>query len=270
MTAQPAPAGPSQPQPGVQRLTLPLQRVWLTYVLLATIGAVFLGQLALAPMEGDVDPIINWGAKVNILIAAGQIWRLVTPIFIHASLTHFLFNAYALYLFGRRVESAYGAVRLFVLFFFSGIGGTIASLWLSPSVSVGASGAIFGLFAAEAVLLWRNRALLGAYANSRLNNLLLMAVLNLVIALAPGSQIDLWAHIGGALTGALMAAWIGPIWRVVPSEVSFGQREIRDAQSLTSLRIFGVFVLSGGLLALALGYIVLARLYPGLMAGLIG
>lgn len=266
MTEQPA-GEPPRPQPAPQRLTLPLQRIWLTYVLLAAIGAVFLGQLALAPIEGDVDPIINLGAKVNSLIAAGQLWRLVTPIFIHAGLTHFLFNAYALYLFGRRVESAYGAARLFILFFFSGIGGTIASLWLSPYISVGASGALFGLFAAEAVLLWRNRALLGAYANSRLGNLLVMAVLNLFIALAPGSQIDLWAHVGGALTGALMAAWIGPIWRVVPSEVSFGQREIRDAQALTPLRIVGVFVLSGGLLALAQGYIVLARLYPNLLAG---
>lgn len=254
----PDPVEPVQPRPAPRRLALPIHRVWLTYALLGAIGLVFLGQLALAPFEGDADPIIEWGAKVNSLIVDGELWRLVTPIFIHASIVHFLFNAYALFVFGRTIESAYGALRFFLLFFFAGIGGTILSLWLNRSASVGASGAIFGLFAAEIVLLWRNRALLGEQANAGLRSLLVTAALNLVIAIVPGSRIDLWGHVGGALTGAVLAWWIGPFWRVTDSQSVLGSREIQDAQPFTLLRLTGTVVLYGGLLATALAYIALA------------
>lgn len=252
------PTSPNPPQPTPRRLALPLRRVWLTYVLLGAIGLVFLGQLGLAPFEGDADPIIYWGAKVNGLIVAGQIWRLVTPIFVHGSLVHFLFNAYALYIFGRTIESVYGQVRFFFLFFFAGIGGTVLSLWLSPASSVGASGAIFGLFAAEIVLLWRNRVLLGPQANAGLRSLLINAALNLAIALVPGSRIDLWGHVGGALTGALLALWIGPVWRVAEPQTPFGPRTIEDGQPFTPIRLAGTVVLYGGLLGAAVLYIALA------------
>lgn len=258
----PAPVEPSSspnpPQPTPRRLALPLKRVWLTYVLLGAIGLVFLGQLSLAPFEGNADPIIYWGAKVNSLIVAGQIWRLVTPIFVHGSLVHFLFNAYALYLFGRTIESAYGPVRFFLLFFFAGIGGTVLSLWLNSAASVGASGAIFGLFAAEIVLLWRNRALLGPRANAGLRSLLINAALNLAIALVPGSRIDLWGHVGGALTGAVLALWIGPVWRLTEPQTPFGPREIQDEQPFTLLRLAGTIVLYGALLGAVVLYIALA------------
>ncbi len=269
MTEPAAPEAP-RPQPNQRSIPLPLHRVWVTYALLAAVGVVFLAQLVVAPFEGDVDPIINWGAKVNDLIVAGQLWRLITPIFIHASLTHFLFNAYALFVFGRTIEATYGALRLLVLFFFAGLGGTVASLWLNASASVGASGAIFGLFAAEAVLLWRNRRLLGKVANRQLQELLVLAGVNLFIALVPGSRIDLSGHIGGTLAGALMALWIGPIWQVGPSEVVFGQLEARDTQPFSLRRGFGVVVLFGGLLALTGAYIALAWLQPGALPGILG
>lgn len=258
MTPPSAPTQPTGPTP--RALALPLSPVWLTYVLLGVIGAVFLAQFALAPFEGDADPIMLWGAKINSLIVRGQVWRLVTPIFIHASLTHFLFNAYALYVFGRSIEMAYGAIRLFLLFFFAGLGGTIASLWLNTAASVGASGAIFGLFAAEAVLLWRNRGLLGPRAQARFRELLILAGVNLLIGVVPGANIDLWAHIGGALAGAVIAAWIGPLWQVVGPDQPFGAPFINDAQPFNLVRMLGVVALYGALLAAAAGYIALAWL----------
>lgn len=259
MTA-PAPVEPATPtpQPAPRRIALPLKPVWLTYALLGAIGLVFVGQLVLAPFEGDADPIIAWGAKVNELIVAGQVWRLVTPIFVHASLVHFLFNAYALYIFGRTIESAYGQARFFFLFFFAGIGGTVLSLWLSPNGSVGASGAIFGLFAAEIVLLWRNRELLGPQANAGLRTLFINAALNLAIALVPGSRIDIWGHVGGALTGALLALWIGPVWRIAEPQTPFGPRSIEDGQPFTLVRLAGTVVLYGALLGAVVLYIALA------------
>ena len=111
------PPAPDQPQagPAALRMRLPARRVWATYGVLGLLGVVFLGQLALAPFAGDVDPILALGAKVNTLILQGEWWRLVTAIFIHGSLLHFFFNAYALFQLGREIERFYGAGRFLAL-----------------------------------------------------------------------------------------------------------------------------------------------------------
>ncbi len=205
------PGAPPSPPLSV-RLRPPRYRVRVTYALLAAIGLVFVGQILIAPRAGDFDPFLEFGAKVNELIAQGELWRLVTPIFIHGSLLHFFFNAYALYILGREMEAAYGARRFLLLFFFAGVSGVVASLIFSPFPSVGASGAIFGLIGAEAVLLYRNRCLLGERGRAGLTNIVLIAALNLFIGLSPGSRIDNWGHLGGLLGGLAMAVLIGPVW----------------------------------------------------------
>lgn len=208
------PEGPApRPRPAIIRL--PRRQPWATYGLLGLIGLVFLGQLVLAPFPGDVDPILLFGAKINELIAQGEWWRLVTPIFIHGSVLHFLFNAYALYSLGRDTERFYGAPRFLLLFFYAGVAGTTASLLMSPAPSVGASGAIFGLIGGQAVLLYRNRRLLGERARAGLQNIALIAGLNLFIGFQGGARIDNWAHLGGLAGGLLMAWVIGPVWQPV-------------------------------------------------------
>lgn len=209
-------AAPPEPR-SVIRLQLPRRPVRATYALLAVIGVVFLGQLILAPFPGDADPIIEFGAKVNALIAAGEWWRLITPIFVHGSVLHFAFNAYALYNLGREIETFYGWARFVGLFFFAGVYGTVASIWFSPAPSVGASGAIFGLIGAEAVLLYRNQQLLGERARAGLQNIVLIAVVNLFIGFQAAARIDNWAHLGGLLGGAALAWVIGPVWRLAPA-----------------------------------------------------
>jgi rhomboid protease GluP len=207
------PGEPSLPRPSPpQGARLPRYPVWAVYGLLGFIGLVFLGQLVLAPSPNDFDPFLAYGAKVNSLIVRGQWWRLVTPIFIHASLLHFFFNAYALYVLGREIERFYGAGRFLLVFFFAGVCGTTASLWLSRADSVGASGGIFGLIGAEAVLLYRNRRLLGERAQAGLRNIILIAAVNLFIGLQAGSRIDNWAHLGGLVGGLAMAWAVGPVW----------------------------------------------------------
>ncbi|MBP7690866.1 MAG: rhomboid family intramembrane serine protease [Anaerolineales bacterium] len=196
-------------------MRLPARRVWATYGVLGLLGVVFLGQLALAPFAGDVDPILALGAKVNTLILQGEWWRLVTAIFIHGSLLHFFFNAYALFQLGREIERFYGAGRFLALFFYAGLAGSAASFLFSPAASVGASGAVFGLIGAQAVLLYRNRRLLGERARAGLQNVLFIAGFNLFFGLQSGSRIDNWAHLGG-LAGGLAMAWVlGPVWRPV-------------------------------------------------------
>ena len=104
-----APSGPAQPYappapPRPVAVRLPFGKVRMTYVFLGLITLAFLGQLAWGQFLGE-DFVLEYGAKVNSLIAQGEYWRLLTPIFVHASVLHFGFNAYALYILGRDVEA---------------------------------------------------------------------------------------------------------------------------------------------------------------------
>jgi membrane associated rhomboid family serine protease len=134
------------------------------------------------------------------LLTATEPWRMITSMFVHSqgSIFHILFNGYALWLFGRMLEPALGRWRFLALYLLSGLGGSAAVLWLSPGTwVVGASGAVFGLFAAMFVI---QRGLGG-----NATQLLVVIGLNLVIGFIPGSNISWQAHLGGLVVGALVA-----------------------------------------------------------------
>src|SRR5262249_10136710 len=163
----------------------------------AVIVLVFVAQLASLYLLGQ-DLIIDFGAKVNQLIAQGQWWRLLTPIFIHDDtppFLHILFNGYALYIVGRDVERPSGSTRTVLIFLLSGLSGSVLSLLLSPAPSIGASGAIFGLIGAEAVFFFRHRQLLGRRATRSLQQIIVIAIINFALGLQ--GSIDNWAHAGG-------------------------------------------------------------------------
>jgi rhomboid protease GluP len=255
---------PTSPVPPRIALRLPTYSVRVTYLLLGLIGLVFAAQLVSAPFPGDPDWISALGEKDNQLIAAGQLWRLLTPIFIHGSILHFVFNAYALYSLGREIEAFYGPARFTSLFFFAGMCGVTLSLWFEPAPSIGASGAIFGLIGAEAVLLYRNRRLLGERARRGLQNIIVIAGLNLLIGLQGAMRIDNWGHLGGLLGGALMAWFIGPVW-ALPQTPSFGApvAALDDRQPLDAPRWLMIGALNLGLLALIGLAVVRIRLAAG-------
>lgn len=131
-------------------------------------------------------------------VAAGQWYRLLTAAFLHANLVHLLVNMYALFVVGAQVEAALGRARFLVLYVLSALGGSALSFVAAPPgvLGVGASGAVFGLFGALYVLARRT----GGDTRSVLG----LLVLNLVITVAvPG--IDWRAHVGGLVTGVLLA-----------------------------------------------------------------
>lgn len=133
-------------------------------------------------------------------LTESQPWRMLTSLFVHSqgSIFHILFNGYALWLFGRMLEPSLGRWRFLTLYLLSGLGGSAAVLWLSPNTwVVGASGAVFGLFAAMFVI---QRGLGG-----NATQLLVVIGLNLVIGFIPGSNISWQAHLGGLVVGALVA-----------------------------------------------------------------
>ena len=125
-----------------------------------------------------------------------QPWRMVTSLFVHSGFFHILFNMWAVFIFGRMLENMLGSWRFLALYFLSGLGGSMAVTLLAPTTSVvGASGAIFGLFAAFFVL----QRSLGSNAVS----LLVIMGLNLVIGFLPGTNISWQAHVGGIAVGFL-------------------------------------------------------------------
>ncbi len=127
-------------------------------------------------------------------VADTQPWRIVTGLFVHSSFFHILFNMWALWIFGRMLENILGTWRFLALFFLSGLGGDLAVTVLSPSSPVvGASGAIFGLFAAFFVI----QRSLGYNAVQ----LLVIMGLNLLLGFLPGTNISWQAHIGGIVLG---------------------------------------------------------------------
>jgi rhomboid protease GluP len=199
-------------------------------VLLGLITAVFVGQLAVTQLSGGEDLIADFGAKDNQLIAQGEYWRLLTAIFVHANFLHYGFNAYALYIIGRDVERFSGALRFTVVFMLAGLSGSVLSLIFNPSPSVGASGAIFGLIGALAVFLFRHRQLFGERARRGLQNIVIVALINLAIGLQGG--IDNWAHLGGLIGGLILGWVLGPLWTVSWDAMQGGQPVIVDQQPL--------------------------------------
>ncbi|MCS6554542.1 rhomboid family intramembrane serine protease [Curtobacterium flaccumfaciens] len=133
----------------------------------------------------------------NSFLLPTQPWRVVTSLFVHSGIFHILFNMWALWIFGRMLENMLGTWRFVALYFITGIFGSMLVTFLAPGTTVlGASGAIFGLFAAFFVL---QRSL----GNNAVQLLVLMG-LNLVIGFLPGVNISWQAHVGGIIGGFLM------------------------------------------------------------------
>jgi rhomboid protease GluP len=142
--------------------------------------------------------LVDMGALVPPLVAAGQWWRLLTSMFLHLSLVHIAFNAYALWLLGTLIEPSFGRVRFLLIFLISGFLGSVASYVYGEAGGVGASGAIFGLLGALVAYNLRRRN--SALAQAQLRWAATLLILNAVLALGI-RQIDWRAHLGGFLAG---------------------------------------------------------------------
>ncbi|RJO67315.1 MAG: rhomboid family intramembrane serine protease [Myxococcales bacterium] len=176
----------------------------VTSVLLAAILSFWLLSFGMG-VQDDPHTLIRLGAKINYFIAHGQWWRLVSPIFLHFGILHILFNGYALYILGRMIENLYGRRRFLILFAVSGVASIFASYAATPQMSVGASGAIFGLLGAGAVVGYKHRLdIPPAFRRFFGRGLLPWIVLNLALGLMIDG-IDNYAHGGGLAAGTLVA-----------------------------------------------------------------
>ncbi|MEW6406607.1 MAG: rhomboid family intramembrane serine protease [Chloroflexota bacterium] len=212
----------------------------MTYTLLGLSILVYLLQIGTESLLGDDLPAY-WGLKVNELIAAGQLWRLITPVLLHGSIIHIGFNMYALYLFGPRLEGNFGHWRFFALYSISGFAGNVFSMMFTQAASLGSSTAIFGLLGAQGIFIYQNRQFFGKpITRAALSRIIQVAAINLLIGLSPG--IDNWGHVGGLIGGTMFTWFGGPLLGVsgiYPYQTVSDQRENR--QILQAIAISGGF-----------------------------
>lgn len=165
----------------------------VTYAILALNILVFGAQY----LTGDqvTAELAMWPAGVAVY---DQYYRLITAAFVHGGVFHILFNCWALYVVGPYLERAFGHVRYTALYLVSALGGSVLGLWLDPLTqpTVGASGAIFGLFAAVFVV--------GRKLNLDVRGIAVLIVINLAITFLVAG-ISWTGHIGGLITGALLS-----------------------------------------------------------------
>ncbi len=228
-----------QQSPGIQpspngnavrvRITLPTVEPILTYSILAVLALIFMYYSTLTLPEKNAF-FLRW-AKRNDLVYAGEYYRLFTSMFLHLDATHILFNGWALYLFGREVESLFGHVRFAIIYVMGGLAGSIGSLLYTDAISLGASGAVFAVFAAMGVYLYQHQHLYGELARVRLMQMAALGIINIIFGLMPGMRIDNAAHIGGALGGFILAWFISPEFQPRQDPEHMGQVIMIDANT---------------------------------------
>ncbi|MGH2539675.1 MAG: rhomboid family intramembrane serine protease [Actinomycetota bacterium] len=211
----------------------------VTAVLLVLMGAGYLLEVAAggagALFQGpNALDLIKLGASVGLVqippagevvgIATGQEWRMLTAIFLHGGIFHLLMNAYALWIFGPVVEREIGRVKFLLIFLTTGLCASAASYafaGIPQQISVGASGAIFGVVGAFVAYNYRHREL--AFAAARLRGLVPFLILNVIFAFSLSSVIDWRAHLGGFVAG-LVAGVVAEGWgnRATRTAVAIG------------------------------------------------
>ena len=221
---------------------MPGRKPIVTYILIGFTALVFVIQFLTQSASGYDLPFI-FGGKINEAIMAGQVWRLITPVLLHGSILHLAMNMYALYVIGRRLERFYGPGKFLLLYLLSAYAGNVLSFVLTANPSLGASTAIFGLFAAEGIFILQNRKLFGpARSRQMITNLVMVLVINLAYGFMPGSSVDIMGHIGGLLGGVFFAWKGGPALSLTGAPPHF---EVKDSRKPAEMWLAAVIVLIG-------------------------
>jgi rhomboid protease GluP len=178
-------------------------RLFPVVTALFSVQAIFFLIMTLLGGTQYIPNLIRFGALEPLLVSYGEWWRLVVPIFIHIGLFHFLFNSFALYLFGPQLEWLFGRISFLFLYLFSGFVGNLMTYWYmilfgQTGVSAGASGSIYGLMGVYLYLIIRR-----AIEPEVSKGLLAMIGISVLISILD-PRINLIAHLGGLVTGFLL------------------------------------------------------------------
>ena len=184
---------------GVRRAAFEGTGALVTKALIALNALVFLVNLAQGSSLNQVSGtlFVRWALYIPGGLDQGEWYRLITAAFLHASLFHLAMNMLILWIVGAPVEQAIGRGRFLAIYFVSGLAGSAGALLLSPNaITVGASGAIFGILGAALVLEAQRNYVLGGQAFG-------LIAFNLIITFAFSSYISVGGHVGGLVGGAI-------------------------------------------------------------------
>lgn len=175
---------------------------YITYIIMGICFIMFL----ITGMGNDSGVLIEYGANLDVLVKNGEYYRLLTSMFLHSGLLHLFFNMYALYIIGPQVESFFGKTKYLIIYLLSGISGSLLSVAFNVNtVSVGASGAIFGLFGALLYFGYNYRGYLGNVIKSQI---LPVVIINLIFGFI-STGVDVAGHIGGLIGGIIVSSVLG-------------------------------------------------------------
>ena len=206
----------------------PQRPPYVSRILVGMNVLVFLYGLYLANQEGVANGYLSGTGASDVLHKIGALtafdwlhgewWRTLTACFVHIGVLHILMNMYMLYSAGQYIERIWGPVRFLVIYVLAGVTGSMTGVAASPVGVAGASTALFGIFAAEAVwVLFNGKYLPKQVAREWRNHLFVNALLLVFISILPG--ISGWGHAGGAAAGAAAAVCLHyqrfgpPVWR---------------------------------------------------------
>ncbi len=191
----------------VFRFFIPKKGYYATPILVDINIAIYLVMLLKGPefaMLGfEKKYLISWGANYTPLTLHGQWWRLLTCTFLHSGLMHIANNIVALMFTGMFFEKVIGAKKFFIVYFITGIAGSAVSVWWhTNAVSVGASGAVMGIYGVYFALLFTNILPKVVFRGFFRILSIIIVIGTLLIGLAPG--IDNAAHVGGLVSGFIL------------------------------------------------------------------
>ncbi len=189
---------------------------WLSAGIILVLFVVFWAEqhFAVSPGHGyepSLRTIIALGAVSRDLVMQGEWWRIFTAPLMHGDMDHIVGNVIALFFASRFLEKIAGRRWLLALFTIGGVAGVAASLAWNPHelVTIGASGAIMGLLAALFVLSFDNQVV---HKTGRMQGWTLFLLIPSLLPAATGSHVDVSAHLGGALAGALVGFFLQATW----------------------------------------------------------
>ena len=191
----------------VYESTFKPKKIIITNILIGICVILFFITFIASKGESDSLSLLKYGASYAPFVKSGGIHtiRLITCAFLHAGIIHLLFNMYSLYIIGTQLENYVGRIKFLSIYLLSAISGSMMSCIFSNSVSVGASGAIFGLLGALLYFGYHYRLYLGSVLK---NQIIPLIIINLMFGFLV-SGIDNAAHIGGLIGGYLSMMALG-------------------------------------------------------------
>ncbi len=223
----------------------------VTKLIIITIIIIFILEIILTFRTNDFGrTLIFLGAKWNPAIGEGEYWRLISCALLHGNLIHLLLNIVGLYAFGSEVELIFGRKKYFIILLFSTYSASLSSYFFSNNVSIGASGALFGIVGSLIIFYYLHRKVF-SFAELRFKSMYTIIIINIIVGLLI-PIIDNFAHIGGLIAGGITSFIITPKYNIVISE---NNEVFIDKKNKQTFEIVGLLIVLSSLVLITIFFV---------------